>query len=333
MRTYVAKRLLLMIPTLLAITVISFTFVQLAPGDPAKLAIKQAEQAASLQEGALSEEAIAHAKKLYGLDKPLPERFVVWLGGILTGDFGYSYKDNRPVWDKIRDALPVTIQLNVLSILAVYAFAVPIGVYSAVRRGTAADRTTTLLLFLLYSLPSFWAAMMLLKYVAGGEGLDLLPVYGFESPGAETLSRGARIADRLTHLFLPVVCLSYGGLAGLSRFQRSGVLEVLSQEYVTVARAKGLPERTVIMKHVFRNSLIPMVTLVAGLLPELIGGSVIIESIFSLPGMGKLGFEAVLSRDYPVIMALLTISAVLTLVGILLSDLLYVVVDPRISYE
>ncbi|MCA9771503.1 MAG: ABC transporter permease [Myxococcales bacterium] len=333
MRTYILKRLLLMIPTMIAITTISFIVIQSAPGDPAKMAVRKAEQAGAVQEGGLSDEVIAQARKLYGLDKPLWKRYVLWLGDLAHGDFGYSYKDNRPVADKIVEVLPVTLQLNILAILIVYLVAVPAGVYSAVRQGTVMDQIVTLGFFILYSLPSFWAATMLLKYLAGGEGLDLFPVYGFESPGYDLLGPAGRLWDRLWHLVLPVTCLAYGGFASLSRFQRAGMLEVIRQDYITTARAKGLTERVVLLKHALRPSLIPMVTLFAGLLPSLIGGSIIIESIFSLPGMGKLSFEAVLSRDYPVVMALLTISAVLTLLGILLSDILYVIVDPRISFD
>jgi peptide/nickel transport system permease protein len=176
-------------------------------------------------------------------------------------------------------------------------------------------------------------AVLLIMFLGGGDFFDLFPIYGIVSSGMEGASFMARLGDHLWHLVLPVFCLTYGGLAALSRFQRAGMLEVIRQDYIRTARAKGLPEKIVIFKHAFRNSLIPIVTLLGYLIPGMFGGSVIIESIFSIPGMGQLGFEAVLSRDYPVVLAIATISAILTLLGLLVSDLLYVWVDPRISYE
>jgi peptide/nickel transport system permease protein len=189
------------------------------------------------------------------------------------------------------------------------------------------------ILFVAYSLPNFWVAILLIMFLGGGDFLDLLPIYGISSAGMEGQPLLARLADHVWHLILPVFCLTYGGLAALSRYQRAGMLEVIRQDYIRTARAKGLPEKLVIFKHALRNSIIPIITIMGMILPAMFGGSIIIESIFSIPGMGQLGFEAVLSRDYPTVMAIATISALLTLVGILISDLLYMWVDPRITYE
>jgi peptide/nickel transport system permease protein len=237
------------------------------------------------------------------------------------------------VWDKIAERLPITIQLNLISIFLVYIIALPFGVYSSTHVGSFADKILTVGFFFLYSLPSFWVAMLLIMLFGGGDFWDIFPVFGISSIGSESMGPLAWLLDRLWHLVLPIVCLTYGGLAYLSRLTRASMLEVIREDYVRTARAKGLSERVVIFKHAFRNALLPLITLFAFLLPSMFGGSVIIESIFSVPGMGQLGFEAVLSRDYPVIMAITTISAFLTLAGLLISDVLYAALDPRIKLE
>lgn len=332
MSAYLVKRLLQIVPTLLGITFITFLIIQLAPGNPAVVKLQMATQG-EMADSAYTQQIIEQTKKLYGLDKPLPVQYLLWVKRVVTFDFGNSYKDHRKVLDKIAERLPVTIQINVISIFLVYLIAIPFGIYSATHPDTFWDRLLTLLFFFLYSLPSFWVAVLLIMFVGGGDFWDLFPVYGISSIGAETWPWLPWLMDRLWHLTLPVVCLTYGGLAYLSRLSRAELLEVIREDYVRTARAKGLSERIVIFKHALRNGLLPIVTLLAFLLPAMFGGSVIIESIFSIPGMGQLGFEAVLSRDYPVIMAITTISALLTLVGLLLSDLLYALLDPRIKLE
>lgn len=334
MKAYILKRLLQIIPTLLGITFITFLIIQLAPGNPAMLKLQMAGPGqGQVAETAISKQIIEQTKKLYGLDKPLPIQYLLWVKRTFTFDFGTSFKDHRKVLEKIAERLPVTLQLNIISIFLVYLIAIPCGIYSATRPATMADRTLTLFFFFLYSLPSFWVAVLLIMLFGGGEFWDIFPVYGISSIGAESWSLSRRLVDRLWHLVLPVTCMTYGGLAYLSRLTRAGMLEVIREDYVRTARAKGLSERVVIFKHAFRNALLPIITLLAFLLPSMFGGSVIIESIFSIPGMGQLGFEAVLSRDYPVIMAITTISAMLTLVGLLIGDILYAALDPRIKLE
>jgi peptide/nickel transport system permease protein len=330
MRSYILKRLFLLVPTLLGITLVTFLIIQLAPGSPIerKLSIEQ-----GLKSQAITREIIEETKKLYGLDKPLYVRYLIWVKQIATLDFGSSYVDHRPVIDKIAERLPVTLSLNMLSIFLAYLIAIPIGVLSALRRGGIFDRVVTFSLFALYSIPSFWMAIILIYFLGGGEHWSLFPTYGIKSPGFEFFPLHLKILDYLWHIALPVVCLTYGDLAALSRYQRGSMLEVLRADFIRTAFAKGLPRRVVILRHALRNSLISIITIVGAILPAMIGGSVIIESIFSIPGIGKLGFDAVLSRDYPVIMAISTISAFLTLIGILVSDILYVLVDPRISFE
>jgi peptide/nickel transport system permease protein len=332
MKAYLIKRLLQIIPTLLGITIITFMIIQLAPGNPAFLKLRMAGEG-QVGETAISKQIIEQTKELYGLDKPLPIQYLRWVKRVFTFDFGTSYKDHRKVIDKIAERLPVTLQLNIISIVLVYLIAIPCGVFSATHSDSTADRLLTLFFFLLYSLPGFWVAVLLIMFLGGGDFWDVFPIYGISSIGSESWSFSARLLDRLWHLVLPVICLTYGSLAYLSRLTRASLLEVIREDYVRTARAKGLSERVVIFKHAFRNALLPIITLLAFLLPAMFGGSVIIESIFSIPGMGQLAFEAVLSRDYPVIMAITTISALLTLVGLLLGDILYAALDPRIKLE
>lgn len=328
---YITRRLLLIIPTFFGITLITFMVIQLSPGNPAAMKVRMGEQGFLGDE--MTREIVEQTRILYGLDKPLWTRYGIWLKQVLTLDFGNSYKDHRPVIEKIGERLPITIELNLISIFLVYLIAIPVGVYSAVRQGSFVDRVTTVVLFVLYSLPNFWVAVLLIMFLGGGDFLDVFPIYGIVSSNMAGASLLARVGDHLWHIVLPVFCLTYGGLAALSRYQRAGMLEVIRQDYIRTARAKGLSEKVVVFKHALKNSLIPIITLMGYLLPGMFGGSVIIENIFSIPGMGQLGFEAVLSRDYPVVLAIATISAFLTLIGILISDLLYVWVDPRITFE
>jgi peptide/nickel transport system permease protein len=338
MTSYLIRRFMLMIPTFIGITLIAFMIMRLAPGDPAELRAAGGLGAAagggiSVEKRGAVDEAMAQWRAQYGLDKPLHVQYAVWLKNLATLSFGDSFKDNQPVWSKIAERLPVTVTLNLWSILVVYLVAIPLGIYSATHPNTFGDRVTTLAAFVLFAVPLVWAATMSLVFLCGGDFYYLFPPGGLESLDySMDWTAREKFTDRAWHLFLPVVLLSYDGFAGLSRYMRSSMLEVLGQDYVQVARAKGLREKTVILKHVLRNSLIPQVTILASILPAMIGGSVIIETIFSIPGLGQLGYESVLARDYPTVLALLTVSAVLTLIGILISDILLSIVDPRIAF-
>ncbi|NLO34082.1 MAG: ABC transporter permease [Candidatus Hydrogenedentes bacterium] len=329
MRAYIIRRLLLVIPTFIGISMLTFALIQLAPGSP--IAYKLQGMEGDMQADAATRDIIEQTKALYGLDKPIPVQYALWLGRLLRFDFGNSMKDQRPVMEKIVEALPVTLMFNLISIFLVYIISIPVGVYSATHPGTKRDSSLTIILFILYSMPTFWVAMLLILFLGGGEYLDWFPIHGLQSGTAESMSLLSRIADHVWHMVLPLFCLTYGGLALLSRYMRAGMLDVLRQDYIRTARAYGFSERTVLWKYTMRNSLIAIVTLLGSLLPALIGGSIIIETIFSIPGMGRLAFEAVLSRDYPLIMGEVTIASLLTLAGLLLSDLLYVAVDPRIK--
>lgn len=321
MIAYLFKRLLLMIPLLIGITIISFTVIHLAPGEPTDLQTQMnPEASAELQE---------RLRKYYDLDKPLHVQYVKWLSRLVQLDFGNSFaQDHRPVRGKIAERLPVTILINSLSIVLILGVAIPIGILSATHQNSLFDRGTTVFVFLGFAVPSFWLALLLMDFF--GVRLGLLPISGIRSFGYEYLSAGGKIIDVLSHLILPVFISAFGGLAGFSRYMRSNMLEVVRQDYILTARAKGLRERTVILKHALRNALLPIITILGLSVPGLIGGSVIFETIFSIPGMGKLFYDGVMMRDYPLIMGILVIGAVLTLLGNLLADICYALADPRI---
>jgi len=333
MTEYVIRRILLFIPTLIIITMITFLVCRLAPGDPTEMKIGQTQEAQKTDsKNMMNEQAKEFYKKKFGLDKPLYVQYFLWIGNMLQGDFGNSFKDDRPVIDKIFERLPVTISISLLSFLLIYTIAIPIGIYSAARQYSLLDRTTTVLLFVLYSLPNFWVATLAIVFLCNVEYLKIFPTAGIRSEDFDSLSFFGQVKDRFMHLFLPVTISSLTSFAFLSRQMRSSMLEVIRQDYIRTAKAKGLSERKVVMKHALRNSLIPIITLIGGLLPAMIGGSVIIETIFSIPGIGQLAFQAILDRDYPLIMAELVLASVLTVVGILLVDILYSFVDPRIAF-
>src|SRR4030095_8564345 len=268
-----------------------------------------------------------------GLDQPIYIQYWRWLKRIVTFDFGLSLRDHRPVIDQLKERMPVSIKLTSISLVFAYLISIPLGIYSSTHQYSRGDRVLTAVLFALYSLPHFWVATMAIVYLGGGDFWDVFPVIGLATSGSDHWSLWQRLQDQLWHLVLPITCMTYYTLAALSRYMRASMLEVVRQDFIRTARAKGLSERVVVYRHALRNSLIPIVTLMADLLPALIGGSIVIETVFSIPGMGQLSFEAVLNRDYPLIMAIFTLSALLTLLGILFADFLYTRVDPRIAYE
>lgn len=258
-------------------------------------------------------------------------QFHQWMINVFQGNFGKSYQDKRPVKSVLKEAIKWTLMLNICAIIIAYLISVPVGVYTARHRGKFSDRLFTLLLFILYSLPTFWIATLLIIFLGGGDYLAIFPESGITDLPSDA-PFWDRFLDITYHLVLPVFCLTYVSFAFISRQMRSAMLNSLSQDYIQTARAKGLPENKVIWKHAFRNSLIPLITLFAAVFPAAVSGSVVIESIFSIPGMGQKSWFAVLARDFPVIFAVLTISAILTLVGNLVADILYALTDPRISF-
>jgi peptide/nickel transport system permease protein len=320
MLAYLLRRLLTIVPLLIGISLLSFAVIHLAPGSPTDVLTELNPR--------VSAEAKARLREHYGLDQPLHVQYWRWLTRLARFDFGRSFApDGRPVYDKIREALPVTLLLNVLSLALIVVVALTLGVYSAVRRHSLVDRITTVFVFAGFAMPTFWFALLCMLLF--GVTLEWLPISGITSLDYELLSPGAKALDLGRHLVLPVTVSALTGLASLSRYARSSMLEVLRQDFVTTARAKGLPERVVIVRHALRNALLPVVTILGLSLPGLIGGAVIFETIFAIPGMGRLFYGAVMSRDYPVVMGILVIGALLTLIGNLLADLSYALVDPR----
>jgi len=328
---YVLRRVLWMVPAMFGITVLLFVVMRLAPGDPATIRFGDMGQASA--GGANYEAAITKFRQRYHLDEPWHVQYGYWIRSVATLDFGYEFERPAvPVRQELWRRLAITVPLSVVSVLLAYLIALPLGVFSAVRQRSFGDRVTTLLLFLLYSLPTFWAGLMLIL-VFGKTGLGWLPVLGLHDKDAASLSTWGWWKDLGLHCILPIATMTYGSLAYLSRIMRVGMLETVRQDYIRTARAKGLSERVVVLRHALRNSLIPVVTVFATILPVLIGGSVLVEQIFNIPGMGLYAYEGLLKRDYNVVMATTTISAFMTLLGFLISDILYAVVDPRISYE
>jgi peptide/nickel transport system permease protein len=301
----VGKRLLLMAPTLLGITFVAFVVVRAAPGDPL------AAQGDVLRSGGATLSQVREYRRLMGLDVPLLAGYARWLLNLMTGDLGSSFRDGRAVSAVLAGALPVTLLLSIPSLLLGYAVAIPVAVLSAARPCGFFDRAVSWLAFFAWSLPVQWVALMLIVGVSGS-----WPIQDFDGPRS---------------LVLPVLCLSYAPAAALTRFLRSSLLEQLGQDYVRTARAKGLSEVRVLLRHVLPNSLLSLITLFGLTLPALISGAVIVEQIFGLPGMGRLAFDAVLGRDMPVLMGVITLAGVVTMIGVLASDVLYALADPRIS--
>ncbi len=335
MAEYLLKRLILAIFTLLVILLVSYTLLRLAPGDPTRSDLFGGGEGAGVADaskGGFSGNRALREK--LNLDRPILVGFALWLKAVVTeGDFGESavVDPGRPVTRIILDRLPVTVTLNFWAILLTYLLAIPLGVYSAVRVGGVLDRTTTLGLFILYSLPVMWVGLLLQSLICEGGRWEIFPLRGVTPPDPDSLSIWQLQLETIRYYLLPVFCLAYGGFAGLSRYARSGMLEVIGSDYIRTARSKGVPEMRVIWVHAFRNALITLITLFGGLLPSLVAGSVLVEYIFNIPGMGALSLLALSSRDYPLLMALFAFAGFLTLLGILISDLLYVAVDPRIK--
>jgi len=320
--SYLARRMMALVPTFLGITFISFVIMHLAPGEPMSL---QADFNPKM-----TPEMRARLRAQYGLDKPIYVQYYNWLKGLARLDLGRSFSpDRRPVWDKIKERIPVTLLINFLSITILLVVAIPLGVSAAVRHNSLFDQISTILIFMGYAAPAFWVALLVMLFF--GVKLGWLPISGLHSlMGYEQLSTMEKVIDWAKHLILPVFVSALGGLAGMSRYTRSSMLEVLRQDYITTARAKGLSEKKVIYKHALRNALLPLITILGLSLPALIGGSVIFESLFAIPGIGQLMWSSVMARDYPVLMGNLVIVAILTLLGNLLADIGYAMADPRI---
>ncbi|MBU0672555.1 MAG: ABC transporter permease [Candidatus Margulisbacteria bacterium] len=320
MRKFVFRRLLQLIPLLIGVSLISFFVMHLAPGDPTSL----------FTDPNIDPMDLARIRANWGLDKPIIIQYFYWLGNVVRGDFGTSYMSGQPVLKEILERLPNTLLLMVASYILTLLITIPLGVISAVKKGKWFDNLVTVLSFAGMATPSFWLGMMLMLLFS--VKLGWLPAVGMYDPLIRDQGVGVRVLDLIRHMILPLTTMTVLSLAGITRYQRAAMLEVLNQDFIRTARAKGLPERVVIFKHALRNALIPIVTILGLSLPGLFGGAFIIETIFAWPGMGRLGVLAIFQRNYPLIMGIVVFSAVLIMLGNLLADICYALVDPRIRY-
>ncbi len=335
MLTYIVKRVLLMIPTLLGMTFLLFAVVRFAPGlttsgGQMNAGLLQSKQAQAQESRYLARRL--HLVNRRGQPIALPLQYLLWLRDTVTGRFGTSLEYDEPVLTLIRQRLPVTLALNLISLVVVYGVAIPGGLLAAVQRGRWFDRVFNFTALALFSLPLIWVGSMAVGFLANPQYLDWFPAAGIHSTNTSSLSFFQYLGDYFWHVALPVVCLSYGSFAFLAQQVQSAMLENLRQDYTRTARAKGLRETTVILRHVFRNSLLPLLTISAAILPGMLGGSVIVETIFSIPGMGQLAYSAILARDLPVIQDVSLIVSALTLISYLITDICYAIADPRVSY-
>ena len=325
---YALRRLAGAVPLVLGIATIIFFLVNLAPGDPTLLLLSPG----------VTDEVIQQMRENFGLDEPVHIRYVKWVGAMLTGDFGYSFSHSRPVTEVMMDFLPNTLILSASALLVAFLFGIVLGTIQAVRQYSALDSSLSVVLLFFYSMPSFWLALMLILtmslYARNVWGLPIyFPASGMMSTDYDFLSLGGKIVDRARHLVLPTLSLALVLMAGIARYMRGSMLEVVRQDFVRTAHAKGLPERTVVFKHALRNALLPIITLVGLYIPFLFSGTVFIETIFAWPGMGRMIVDAIFQRDYPLVMAGAFFFATMVVVANLIADLLYAVVDPRIRYE
>ncbi|MBF0473211.1 MAG: ABC transporter permease [Nitrospirae bacterium] len=310
--------------TLIGITLLSFFIIHLVPGKPTDVYTELNPK--------ITPEAIERLDKYYGLDKPIYVQYGKWIKRIVKLDFGDSFStDHRPVWDKIKERIPITLSINIAGMIIIFLIAIPTGVISASHQNSLMDKVITVFVFIGFAIPSFWLALLCMMVF--GVWLGILPVSGIKSMNYEMLGTFGKALDTSKHLLLPVILSAFGGIAGISRYMRGSMLEVIRQDYIITARAKGLSEFAVIYKHALRNALLPIITLLGLSVPGLIGGSVIFEQIFSIPGMGQLFYMSVMTRDYPLVMGILTIGAVLTLLGNILADIGYAIADPRIRHR
>ena len=341
MAKYIFKRILWMIPTLFGITLVCFVIINLAPGSPIEQKLSQMRfggqvgggSAAGNNSGAVSQEVIDALKKQYGFDKPIHIRYLIWLKNIATFDFGESFSYQMPVTDVILDKLPVSLQFGFASLILTYLISIPLGISKAVRDGSRYDMMTSVLLMVAYSVPPLIVGILLRVYLSGQTFLDILPLGELYSDNYMDLSFWGKVWDRTSHFIMPLTCYVINSFTVLTFLMKNSLMEEVRLDYIRTARAKGLDENKVIYKHALRNALIPILTGLGSFLTVFFAGSIIIEQIFNLDGMGLLGYKSILSRDYNVIMALIFLQSLLSMVGRLISDITYVMVDPRIDFQ
>lgn len=335
MSGYLVKRILLMFGTLAGITLLSFVIINTAPGGPIeqKLAQIQFAQSGSGAHFGVSQEVKEALRAQYGFDKPLFTRYMLWLKNIFSLDFGESFSYEEPVTTVIADRFPVSLQFGVVSIILTYLICIPLGIFKAVRDGSKWDVASSVMLMIMYSIPPLILGVLLRMFLAGGSYLDLFPLADLYSDNYFELTFWEKIMDRIHHFILPLTCYVIGNFTVLAFLMKNSLLDEIKLDYIQTARAKGLSESVVIYKHALRNALIPIATGLSSFLAFFFAGSIIVEQIFNLDGMGLLGYKAALDRDYNVLMGLIFFQSVLLLFGRLISDLLYTLIDPRIDFS
>lgn len=340
MATYILRRILLMIPTLFGITLLSFVIINLAPGSPVDQKLQQIRMGGaesgkgggSIGERGVSQEVIDALNRQYGFDKPLHVRYFIWIKNLARLDFGDSFKYEEPVTRVILSKMPVSLMFGLTAMILSYLVCIPLGVIKAIRAGSKFDVTSSFVLFVLYSVPALIAGILLRTFLAGQSFYPIFPLGNLVSDNYAELGTWAQIWDRFQHAVLPLICYMLGSFTFLTVMMQNSMLDVIKLDYVRTARAKGVPEKIVYLKHALRNALIPIVTGMGGILSVMFAGSIIVETIFSLDGMGLLSITSANARDYNVLMGLIFFQSILFLFGRLLTDLLYVVVDPRIDF-
>jgi microcin C transport system permease protein len=338
--TYLARRLLAMIPTLFGITLVTFLILNIAPGGPIEQKVQKLRYggghsrvlgAATAQQNGISEDVMRALRRQYGFDRPLPERYLRWLRNLAHLDFGESFTYGEPALDVITERFPVSLQFGVASFALTYFISVSLGLLMAWRENRWLDRALSFLLVTASSIPPFMLGIMLLLLLAGGSFLEIFPVGYLQSENYAHLTLWGKILDRAHHFILPLACYLVGSFTAMALLCRNSLLDEVRKDYVRTARAKGAGDRAILLRHVLRNAAIPLVTGIGGLLGVFLTGSVLVESVFQLQGIGQLGFQAIMARDYNVVMALIVLSSVAMLLGNLVGDIAYQLVDPRIE--
>ncbi len=346
MLTYLSRRLLLMIPTFFGITLVSFFIINLAPGGPIEQKIQQMRFGGAFggadggggagnraRDTGLNEEIIEALKKQYGFDKPVHVRYMIWLKNIVRLDFGNSFTYEEPVIDVISSKFPTSLQFGIASLILTYLVCIPLGMAKAIRAGTLFDALSGIVLYIAYAIPPLVLGIFLIVFFAGGSYFSWFPIGQLYSDNYDSLSTWGKIVDRLHHFVLPLTCYMIGGFTSLTILMRNSMLDVVKQDYVRTARAKGLAENVVMYKHALRNALIPIATNLGGFFGVFLSGSLIIETVFQLDGIGLLSYTSILARDYNVIMGLIFLSSLVLMIGRLFSDIVYVLIDPRIDFK
>ena len=335
MLIYLLRRILIAVPTFLGITLVTFLIINMAPGGPIEQKLQKIRMGGG--EGGrgtgISQELLDNLAKQYGFDKPVPVRYWIWLKNISRLDFGESFTYQEPVIDVITSKFPVSLQFGIASLILTYLICIPLGVKKAINAGGVFDQVSGIFLYIIVSIPQLVLGIFLIVWFAGGTYFDWFPIGGIKSDDYDSMGLMAQILDRTYHFILPLICYVMGGFTELSMLVRNSMLDVVKSDYIRTARAKGLTDKLIYFKHALRNAMIPVATGLGGFLRVFLAGSLIVETIFNLDGIGLLGYQSILSRDYNVIMGLTFVSALLLLVGNILSDFIYVLVDPRIDFK